>query len=238
MLRQLYCSIILLLMVCISLPLSAGENNRYLTYTVNPAKQNIALFWKDHKGNTFNSIINLKNYIEERQGKLLFAMNGGMYMEDYRPLGLYIENGVQKKAINKANGYGNFYLKPNGIFFITNKNTAGVCETNKFINKDIKYATQSGPLLVINGAIHPSFTKGSKNLQIRNGVGILPDGKVLFVMSKVPVSLYDFADYFKTSGCKYALFLDGFVCRTYLPEKNWMQTDGDFGVIIGSIEYK
>ncbi|MCE3260121.1 MAG: hypothetical protein K0S12_1762, partial [Bacteroidetes bacterium] len=107
------------------------------------------------------------------------------------------------------------------------------CETGDFkTSSAVDYATQSGPMLVINGKLHPDFREGSKNLNIRNGVGILPDGKILFAISKVPVNFFDFAMYFKKKGCKNALYLDGFVSRAYLPEKDWQQTDGDFGVII------
>jgi uncharacterized protein YigE (DUF2233 family) len=55
-------------------------------------------------------------------------------------------------------------------------------------------------------------------------------------MSKKEVNLYEFAKYFKDAGCKNALYLDGFVSRTYLPEKDWIQIDGNFGVIIGVTE--
>ena len=92
--------------------------------------------------------------------------------------------------------------------------------------------SQSGPMLVIDGQIHPAFKEGSTNLNIRNGVGILPGNKVIFAMSKTEIKFYDFANYFKTTGCKNALYLDGLVSRTYLPSKDWIQTDGNFGVII------
>lgn len=88
-------------------------------------------------------------------------------------------------------------------------------------------------MLLINGKIHSAFKKGSTNFHIRNGVGILPDNRVIFAMSKSKVNFYDFALYFKSLGCKNALYLDGYVSQTYLPEKNWIQTDGNFGVIIG-----
>jgi uncharacterized protein YigE (DUF2233 family) len=88
-------------------------------------------------------------------------------------------------------------------------------------------------MLVIDGKIHPDFKQGSINLNIRNGVGVLPNNSLVFVMSKKEINLYDFANYFKKSGCKNALSFDGFVCRTYLPGKNWIQTDGNFGPIIG-----
>jgi uncharacterized protein YigE (DUF2233 family) len=75
--------------------------------------------------------------------------------------------------------------------------------------------------------------KGSANVNIRNGVGILPDNKIVLAISKEEINLYDFAEYFKNLGCKNALYLDGFVSRMYLPEKDLNTTDGDFGVIIG-----
>lgn len=127
-----------------------------------------------------------------------------------------------------------FYLKPNGVFYITTDDVALVCKSTDFANNgNIKYATQSGPMLVIDGQIHPAFKENSTHLNIRNGVGILPDNKVLFAMSKKEISFYDFAKYFQNLGCKNALYLDGFVSGIYLPSKNWRQTDGDFGVITG-----
>jgi uncharacterized protein YigE (DUF2233 family) len=78
--------------------------------------------------------------------------------------------------------------------------------------------------------------KGSTNLNIRNGVGILPNNNIVFAMSKKEINFYDFAAYFQKLGCKNALYLDGFVSRTYLPEKHWLQEDGNFGVMIGVIE--
>lgn len=207
-------------------------NNDFVEYVVNPKKQQIKMFWKDEKQANFISISNLKSWLNSNKKELVFATNGGMYHKGYAPVGLYIENKITKAKIDTTSNEGNFYLKPNGIFFITNDNKAGVCKTEKFINKNIKYATQSGPMLVIDGAIHSSFKEGSVNINIRNGVGILPNGNVLFSMSKKDINLFDFAKYFKDLGCKNALFFDTFVSRTYLPEKNWIQTDGDFGVII------
>lgn len=166
-------------------------------------------------------------------------MNAGMYMEDFGPLGLFIQNGKKYKNINKANGQGNFYLKPNGVFYITKDNTPYVRRTADFKdNGSIQYATQSGPMLLINGKIHPAFKEGSTNLNIRNGVGILPDNTIIFAISKTPINFYDFAKYFQQLGCKNALYLDGFVSKIYLPEKNWTKFDGDFGVMIGVTEKK
>jgi uncharacterized protein YigE (DUF2233 family) len=210
------------------------EDTRFISYEVDTKKQDIKLYWKDEKKEIFRSIQNLKLWLEKSKRKLVFAMNAGMYKTDNSPLGLYIEDKVTLSPLNKLAGDGNFYLKPNGVFYITSDNIPVICNTIDFkSNRKIKYATQSGPMLVIDGKIHSSFKEGSVNLNIRNGVGILPDNKVVFAMSKTGVNFYDFAKYFKGIGCKNALYLDGFVSRTYLPEKKWIQTDGNFGVIIG-----
>jgi len=212
------------------------NDERFIKYTVDPKKQDLKLYWKDEKQQNFKSIQHLKTWLEKDHKKLEFAMNAGMYKEDHSPLGLFIEDHKTVTLLNKKNGEGNFYLKPNGVFYITTGNAAAICNTTNFIDSGkIKYATQSGPMLVINGEIHSAFKEGSTNLNIRNGVGILPDNKVVFAMSKKEINFYDFANYFKSMGCKNALYLDGFVSRTYLPEQNWIQTDGDFGVIIGVI---
>ncbi len=208
-------------------------DDRILSYTVDTKKQNLQFYWKNDNGEILGSIKNLKTYVESKNMTLNFAMNGGMYMEDLKPLGLYIQDGKKLKNINKAEGNGNFYLKPNGVFYITNDNAPYISKTSDFESNNIKYATQSGPMLVINGQIHSSFKKGSTNINIRNGVGILPGNKVVFAISKTEINFYDFAKYFQQLGCKNALYLDGFVSRMYLPEKKWIQTDGNFGVIIG-----
>ena len=210
------------------------DDNLFVTYEVDIKKSDLKLYWKDDKNETFKSIQNLKTWLETQNSTLVFAMNAGMYMQDNSPVGLYIENKKELSPLNTASANGNFYLKPNGVFYITTDNVPAICETKNFVNNGkIKYATQSGPMLVINGTIHTAFKEGSANVNIRNGVGILPNNEVVFVMSKSEINFYDFASYFKKLGCKNALYLDGFVSRTYLPAKNWIQTDGNFGVMIG-----
>ncbi len=207
---------------------------KILSYTVDPTSQNLKFYWRDDSENVFKSINNLKTWLEKKQGTLVFAMNGGMYKPDNSPQGLYIQEHVTLSPLDTSSGKGNFYLKPNGVFYITKEKLGVICKTTDFINNSkIEYATQSGPMLVVNGAIHSAFKEGSANLNIRNGVGILPDKKIIFAMSKKEINFYDFAKYFKDLGCKNALYLDGYVSRTYLPQKKWEQLDGDFGVIIG-----
>lgn len=210
------------------------QDQNILSHIVDLNKQDLKFYWKKENGEIINNFENLKEITESKSEDLIFAMNGGMYKKDFSPLGLYIENGIEKSAIDTlTNGYGNFYMQPNGIFYITNKNKGGISKTTNFKNSGIKYATQSGPLLLIEGKINSKFRNNSKNLNIRNGVGVLPNGNLIFAMSKGKINFYDFANYFKSMGCENALYLDGFVSKTYLPNKGWNSTDGNFGVIIG-----
>lgn len=209
-----------------------------LTYKVNPSEQELKFYWKDSSDNAYYNYSTLKDHLAHEGKELIFAMNGGIFTKDHQPLGLYIENGQVLKPVNKIqSAYGNFYLQPNGIFYITNDKKAFVTTSDQFkLSKSIQYATQSGPMLVIDGKIHSKFTKGSDNLNIKNGVGILPNGNILFAMSTEKVSLYDFASYFKKAGCKNALYLDGAISETYLPEKEYNNPKGTFIIMIGVTE--
>jgi uncharacterized protein YigE (DUF2233 family) len=227
---------LLVAIIVVSFTDKPNNDDDFIAYKINPAKTILKFYWKDDNGNPLKSLKALKDYCASKKEKLLFGMNGGMYKEGNSPLGLFIQQGKTASPINKKNGSGNFYLQPNGILFITNDKFAHICTTGQFPgSRNIEYATQSGPMLLVDGKINSNFKKGSVNINIRNGVGLLPGNTLLFAMSKNEISLYDFADYFKQAGCTNALYLDGFVSRTYLPEKNWTQLDGNFGVLIGSI---
>ena len=210
-----------------------AEDTRFITYIADPKNQEIQLYQKDELGKDFRNIGNLQTWAQQHNKTLEFAMNGGMYHPDFSPVGLFIQNGKEIHPIDTGSGEGNFYLQPNGIFYIT-ATEAGISSTADFKNTGaVLFATQSGPMLLKDGVIPASFKQGSTNLQVRNAVGILPDHKVIFALSKQPISFYDFAAYFKGLGCKNALYLDGVVSRAYLPAKQWEQKDGDLGIIIG-----
>lgn len=235
-----------LLILCLLLTVSVGigftavwEQSKadFLTYEADLQRQKIELFWKGKDDKTLRSFKTLNSKLGTDGRKAHFIMNGGMYTKERDPQGLYIENGITLSPLETNSGKGNFYLMPNGIFYITKAGKALVSRTGEFVDKgNIQFATQSGPMLVINGDIHPAFKDGSKNLNIRNGIGILPDGKVLMAMSKKEINFYDFAKFFQEKGCKNALYLDGFVSRAYYPSENWTHQDGNFGVMIAVLD--
>jgi uncharacterized protein YigE (DUF2233 family) len=164
-----------------------------------------------------------------------------------RPVGLFIENGRELTPANTATLIGtpsqipNFYKKPNGVFYIGDRN-AGIFETGRFLaaKPKVNFATQSGPMLVIDGAIHPAFIVDSTDRKPRNGVGVSSPNDVHFVISKGWVTFYEFARFFRDSlGCNNALFLDGGIAPgLYAPElgRSDAPGHGGYGPIIAVVD--
>lgn len=215
------------------------KNQSYDTYIVDYPFKKIKMYWKDAEKVNLLSINKLKTMLEKKNEKLLFATNAGMYTTDNSPKGLYIENGKEMVHIDLKHREGtNFYLEPNGVFLLTkSKAVVVVSQEFKSYKDSALYATQSGPMLVYNGKINEHFTKGSLNLNIRSGVGVDVNGKVVFAISNGFVNFYDFAELFKNElGCPNALFLDGAISRMYLPELKRYDLNGEFGAMIAVAE--
>jgi uncharacterized protein YigE (DUF2233 family) len=198
----------------------------------------IRMIYKDQKGNQLGNMNNALNFLN-RTSKALFITNAGIFNPDQQPKGLYIEEGcIIVPLENHKKGYGNFYLQPNGIFLLTARK-AYIVPTNKLylVEHEIKYATQSGPLLLYKGEINSQFNQFSRNKVIRSGVGITADGEVIFVLSKNPVSFYDLAMVFKSRlNCITALYLDGYISKMYFPPLNLKNLDGKFSAFIAITE--
>ena len=215
---------------------SAGEACRkvqhlgdgYTVCTFDPAHYDVQIFQNDRNGKPYGSFRALEMDLRQDRIYVRFAMNGGMYLDDQSPVGLFIENGREIKAINTNKGWGNFHLLPNGVFYV-HEGKAGIMESKAFAASGIKpfYATQSGPMLVISGRLHPSFLADSPSLKTRNGVGVTSDGKVIFAISDGPVRFHDFATLFRDDlNCPNALFLDGSISSVDIPE--WRRRDSLF----------
>ena len=177
------------------------ENLPYLVCTFDTAEDDIRLFLRDETGAPYGQFDRLANHVASQGGNLIFAMNAGMYHDDRRPVGLYIEEGEAEMGLVRSAGPGNFGMLPNGVFWIDG-GKAGVSETlafdEQFKDAPPRFATQSGPMLVIKGELHPALNPDGTSLRRRNGVGISADGqKVFFVISEVPVNFHSFARLFR-----------------------------------------
>ena len=161
----------------------------------------------------------LESKLGSRAANVSFAMNAGMYDEEGRPIGLAIVEGKQKRAINRRMGGGNFHLMPNGVFQVHKDGRAEVVTSQKWRpSPSIRLATQSGPMLVIDGRMHPAFDHDGTSRHVRNGVGIGPRGEALFVISDGPVSLGKFARFYRDRlKARNALFFDGAVSALWDP---------------------
>ena len=157
--------------------------------------------------------------LADRASNVAFGMNAGMFDADGRAIGLLIVDGETLHPINRSKGGGNFHLLPNGVFLVRKDGRADVVRSADFQPADdIAYATQSGPMLVIDGKLHPDFEPNGHSRYVRNGVGIAPDGTPLFVMSEEPVSFGKFARFFRDSlKVRNALYFDGSVSSLWDP---------------------
>lgn len=210
------------------------SEDRFLTYIVDFNKESIEMRWKGPDKQPLQSFDNLLALLESEGKQVHFLMNAGMFDINHAPIGLYIEKKALQHKVNRSKGLnGNFYMQPNGVFAISVHNKPVLIPTDQYAIADtLLYATQSGPMLVVDGKINPLFAPKSVNTNIRNGVGVLPNGKLVFAMSKEEVTFYEFANCFKKLGCKNALYLDGAISRTYCPSAQWPQKGGAFGVMI------
>lgn len=211
----------LLLVMAITPLLAAAGSSCQLTdpsltvqsFLADPHHQRIAMYWRQANGKDYASLRALLADING-DGRVLMAMNGGIYDKAYAPLGLYIEKGQQKVAVNRASGGGNFFIKPGGVFYLRGQR-AGIVSLDKLRStKGMDYAVQSGPMLLENGVINWRLKPSASSRKLRNGVGITAQGKVVFMLSDRETNFYDFACYAKTRlNVRQMLYLDGTISK-------------------------
>lgn len=210
------------------------DSARFSVCQVDLQSDDLRLFLNDASGAPYGQFSTLEAALAEQGQTLAFAMNGGMYHDDRAPVGHYVEDGQEIMRVIPNAGPGNFGLLPNGVFCIGDGG-ARVIETQRYIDERpaCRFATQSGPMLVIDGALHPRFLPDSTSRYIRNGVGTSADGRAAtFVISDIPVSFDTFGRFFRDHlGLDQALFLDGNISRLHAPELG----RSDFGRWMGPI---
>jgi len=199
----------------------------------------LALFHTHEYGAPYADFDRLAEAARADGGDLIFAMNAGMYHDDRRPVGLYVEDGMETARLVTRAGPGNFGLLPNGVFWIGPDGQAHVTETLAYeaLAPEARFATQSGPMLVIGGELHPEFNADGPSRKRRNGVGLSADGETLwFAISDAPVNFHTFARLFRDRlDTPDALYLDGVVSRIYAPELGRDESGPDMGPIVAVV---
>lgn len=210
------------------------EDNDYTVCRFDLREEQLRLFSLNSQGEPYGSFRALESALRQKNMELVFAMNAGMYDDDLKPIGLYVEEGRKLKKANRRDGPGNFHLKPNGVFFIDG-GTGGVMETEAFLTSGLspRFASQSGPMLVIDGRLHPKFSTDGTSFQRRNGVGSPGPHMLVFAISEGSVNFHSFArlfrDYLK---CPNALFLDGSISSLHARELSRSDDFFDLGPMV------
>jgi uncharacterized protein YigE (DUF2233 family) len=194
------------------------EGSRFIVCTYNPARHELRLASRAADDAYLRDFDALADALGDDTARLRFAMNAGMYNDDGAPIGLYIEDGAERHPLRLTDGPGNFHMKPNGVFWQSADGAVHVTPSEEFEGSpDVRWATQSGPMLVIDGELHPRFQHDGPSRYIRNGVGVR-DGRAYFVISSGAVSFGRFARFFRDElDCRDALFFDGTVSSLWAP---------------------
>jgi uncharacterized protein YigE (DUF2233 family) len=233
---------LLLLLLAVLLPglfasfSSTAAEPRYTVVRVDLRSEKLELFLNDDAGVAFKRFDRLDAWLKAHDNRqLVFAVNAGMYHADFSPVGLFVRDGREESPLNLANGAGNFFLKPNGVFLVSDAGPR-VVESSEYpalAKSGVRLATQSGPLLLRRGVLHPALIPNSDSRKIRNGVGVTGH-TAIFVLSETPVNFYDFALYFRdVLHCRDALYLDGTVSALHSKALGRSDFVRELGPILG-----
>jgi len=198
-----------------------------------PGKQTLRLVDRGPDGKPLRSFKRLKAIGGKTQ--VAFAMNAGMFDAKGLPVGLLVIDGKQEKALVKGKGSGNFFMQPNGVFY---EDATGwhVADTRTYATDQhdgLRFATQSGPMLLAGGLLNPHFTRQGPSRKSRNGVCVDAKGVAWFAISETPVSFGRFARLFRDKlACKDALYLDGTVSGLWDPAADRLDDRAPLGPIV------
>ena len=216
---------------------SAAFEGAGLTHcTAVPGRHTIHMVLGPNGGAPYRSLSQLAVSRPQKSHEVAFAMNGGMFDEAGQPIGYYVEDGKRLHTLNRNKGYGNFHMLPNGVFYGDANGRWAVRTSEDFtehVSRRPDFGTQSGPMLVIAGKLHPMIDRNGQSLKLRNGVGVDRRGRAHFVISDEPISFGKLARYFRDDlKCPNALFLDGSVSSLWDPHKGRVDGGPPLGPLI------
>ncbi len=208
------------------------EGSEFTNCVAAPGQQSVRILLNGNDGAPLRRLDRLKSFLGEGAQSVAFAMNAGMYDDNGKPIGYYVESGERIKTLNRNKGGGNFHLLPNGVFYMA-KDGWHIRSSSDFADKvkeRPQFGTQSGPMLLIDGKWHPEISENGTSVNIRNAVGIDKKGRAHFVVSSTPVSFGRLARFFRDKlGCDNALYLDGTVSALWYPAGERLDIAAELG---------
>jgi uncharacterized protein YigE (DUF2233 family) len=212
---------------------------------VDTAHASLRLFLRDGQGRPYAQFDRLAADLAAHGRRLVLAMNAGMYEADLAPVGLFVADGRELHALNTAHGEGNFFLRPNGVFALTARGPR-IVETEAYAKAppaDVLLATQSGPLLLVAGALAPAVAGPARaasaphaSRHTRNGVCVA-GSVVTFAIADAPLTLREFALRLRDeAGCRDALYLDGTISKMWDARTGRADRGADVGPLLAVVE--
>ena len=196
----------------------------------------VRLHWRNSQGQNLGTLAALHGKL----GNPAALMNAGIFEvgpNGYQPQGLHIEEGWEYRPLNTRSApNANFYMKPNGVFYIDAEGAHIVRTLNYAPQNPVRLATQSGPLLFDAQGLHPRFIKGSSSRKRRNAVGIRGPHEVVFALADQPINFWDFAHVLKDAGCIAALYMDGVISDLWLKGDRHVNTWRAFASLLSANE--
>ncbi len=216
------------------------DSARYAVISVPPQSARVRVVWKDEAGQPLRTFEGARAFLRRHGEEVVALTNAGIFEPGHAPTGLLVSGGVTLAPLNTRGGKGNFYLAPNGVFYVDAAGRARVASTARFAAERpaAVEATQSGPLLLEGGQVNGAFDPRSSQRKLRSGVGVRPDGGVVLVLSESEVTFHQLAALFRdVLGCEDALYLDGVISALYAPALGRRDVDtGQFAGMLGVVQ--
>ena len=125
-----------------------------------------------------------------------------------------------------------------GVFAVTTHGAA-VVKTDDWpryaATHRVVFATQSGPMTLVDGQVNGKFAATRANRKLRNGVCVGPDGRVRFTLTLKPATFREFAVHQRALGCTQGLFFDCVISGAYAVGTALPAGRPPFGPLVGVV---
>ena len=133
------------------------DGAKFTVCTFDPRHDNIRLFFTGTDGKPYGSLSALACGAKG-EGRKAYVRDERWHVQQDQSRRPLCRGQPQAARGRHARRCNEFHMKPNGVFWIGD-GVAGVTETSRYLanTPPARYATQSGPMLIVDGKIHPKI---------------------------------------------------------------------------------